>query len=83
MDRPPAVAADGPKSDRLLRAGKDREVYFSARAQAIRMTAEVPVLLGKTLAPQSYQRLEVERGPRTNQTLKLSPHPHSPLAFGF
>jgi hypothetical protein len=30
-------------------ADKDREVYWSGRAQAIRMAAEVPVLLGKTL----------------------------------
>jgi hypothetical protein len=29
-------------------ADKDREVYWSGRAQAIRMAAEVPVLLGKT-----------------------------------
>jgi hypothetical protein len=27
---------------------KDREVYWSGDAQAIKMTAEVPVLLGKT-----------------------------------
>jgi hypothetical protein len=32
----------------LLRADKDREVYWSASAQAIKVTAEVPVLLGKT-----------------------------------
>jgi hypothetical protein len=29
-------------------ADKDREVYWSASAQAIKMTTEVPVLLGKT-----------------------------------
>jgi hypothetical protein len=32
----------------LKGAGKDREVYWSGRAQAIRMVTEVPVLLGKT-----------------------------------
>src|SRR5712671_6103868 len=31
-----------------LEVGKDREVYWSARAQAIRTATEVPVLLGKT-----------------------------------
>jgi len=31
-------------------AGKDREVYWSGRDQAIRMATEVPVLLGKTPA---------------------------------
>jgi hypothetical protein len=30
-------------------ADKEREVYWSGRGQAIRMTSEVPVLLGKTL----------------------------------
>jgi hypothetical protein len=32
---------------RLMGADKDREVYWSGVAQAIRMTTEVPVLPGK------------------------------------
>jgi hypothetical protein len=31
-------------------ADKDREVYWSGPGQAIRITTEVPVLLGKTAA---------------------------------
>src|ERR1700676_3781397 len=64
------------RSDRLLGADKDREVYWSGRAQAIRMTTEVPVLLGKTWICADLQTAQ-------RQTLKLSPQPHSPLAFGF
>src|ERR1700722_16009728 len=60
-------------------ADKDREVYWRGALQAIRTGAEVPVLLGKTgpwlQGSDGAQRL--------NQTLKLSPQPHSPLALGF
>src|SRR3984893_14163042 len=60
-------------------ADKDREVYWRGALQAIRTGAEVPVLLGKAgpwlQGSDGAQRL--------NQTLKLSPQPHSPLALGF
>src|ERR1700722_8470162 len=65
------------------RADKDREVYWSRGAQAIRTTAEVPVLLGKTRsASLGLNPFRANLSGR-RQTLKLSPQPHSPLAFGF
>src|SRR5882757_4532872 len=39
-------------------ADKDREVYWSGRGQAIRMTTEVPVLLRKT---PLFDHLQTER----------------------
>jgi hypothetical protein len=39
-------------------ADKDREVYWRGAAQAIAMTAEVTVLLGKTVAGFSCSRSE-------------------------
>src|SRR5882757_9748143 len=44
-------------------ADKDREVYWSGRGQAIRMTTEVPVLLRKTPLFDHLQTTERSTGP--------------------
>src|SRR5271166_2168715 len=58
-------------------ADKDREVYWSGSPQAIAARVEVFVLLGKRARATAHEML------LRNQTLKLSPQPHSPLALGF
>jgi hypothetical protein len=62
-------------------ADKDREVYWSGRAQAIRTTTEVPVLLGKTHAWLKNSRLLCARSERLTDGVVVT-RVFDPAKFG-